>query len=216
MAPASAHNLIGDGSYLTGISNGSQGNQIGTAQAPIDARLAALGDYGGPTLTMPLLPGSPAFGAGGTGAGVPTFDQRGFARDGRVDVGAFERPSGALVVNITADGVGSSPGQLSLRQAVNLANALGAAEVISFSSLFDAPQTITLTDGPLVPTDPATTTITGPGADLLTLSGNNAGRVFDIDGVSAALRGSRSPAGPPTTAAASRTMAARYCSPTAA
>jgi hypothetical protein len=186
----SAHNLIGDGSGMAGMSNGSQGNQIGTDQAPIDPRLAPLGDYGGPTLTMPMLAGSPAFGAGGTGAEVPTTDQRGFARNGRIDVGAFQRPRGALEVNATADGAGSSPGQLSLRQAVNLANALGAAGAITFSSLFDARHTITLTAGPLVVTNPATTTIQGPGANLLSVSGNKASRVFEIeDGGSTALSG---------------------------
>ena len=187
--PSSAHNLIGDGADLTGISNGSQGNQVGTDQAPIDPRLAPLGDYGGPTFTMALLAGSPAFGAGGSGAGVPTADQRGLARAGRVDVGAFQRSRGALVVNITAVGVGSGPGQLSLVQAVNLANSVATADPITFSSLFDTPQTITLTAGALVLADPATMTITGPGADLLTVSANKASRVFDIDGGSAALSG---------------------------
>jgi parallel beta-helix repeat protein len=186
----SAHNLIGDGSGMDGMSNGSQGNQIGTTHAPIDPQLVPLGDYGGPTFTMPLLAGSPAFGAGGTGADVPSTDQRGFARAGRVDVGAFQRLTGALEVNTTTGGVGSSPGQLSLRQAVNLADALAIADSITFSSLFDAPQTITLTAGPVVLTDPATTTIIGPGANLLTVSGKKASRVFEIeDGASAALSG---------------------------
>ena len=42
--------------------------------------LAPLGDYGGPTQTMALLPGSPAIGKGVAVAGVTT-DQRGFALD---------------------------------------------------------------------------------------------------------------------------------------
>ena len=60
-------------------------NIVGTA-----ALLGPLGNYGGPTPTFPLLPGSPAIGAGTTGAGIPTTDQRGVARTGRTDIGAFQ------------------------------------------------------------------------------------------------------------------------------
>ena len=52
--------------------------------------LGPLGDYGGPTPTMPLLPGSPAIGAGAIGDPLPTVDQRGVARTGRNDIGAFQ------------------------------------------------------------------------------------------------------------------------------
>ncbi len=52
--------------------------------------LAPLGNYGGPTQTMALLPGSPAIDAGTTGPGIPTTDQRGMGRVGPVDIGAFE------------------------------------------------------------------------------------------------------------------------------
>ena len=91
----SANNLIGDGIGITGgISNHSNGNQIGTHAAPINPLLAPLGNYGGPTRTMPLLPGSPAIDAG-SNAAVPaavTSDQRGLPRivNGKVDIGAFE------------------------------------------------------------------------------------------------------------------------------
>ena len=51
--------------------------------------LGALGDYGGPTATLALLPGSPAIG-GGTSEGAPSFDQRGQPRSGYVDIGAFQ------------------------------------------------------------------------------------------------------------------------------
>jgi hypothetical protein len=48
--------------------------------------------------------------------------------------------------------------------------------------------TITLIGGPLVLTDPATTTILGPGAKRLTIRGGGKGRVFDIEGGSLALQ----------------------------
>ncbi len=56
-----------------------------------DPKLGPLTDNGGPTLTMALLPGSPAIDAGGT-FGAPATDQRGVPRpQGQgVDVGAFE------------------------------------------------------------------------------------------------------------------------------
>lgn len=68
----------------------------GTASAPLDARLLPLADNGGPTLTMALLPDSPAIDVGSSvlEPGVDGFDQRGmgFARRSGfgVDVGAYE------------------------------------------------------------------------------------------------------------------------------
>jgi hypothetical protein len=75
---------------MTGISDGSQGNRVGTPQASINPLQGALGSYGGPTPTMALLPGSPAIGGGKSGANVPKTDHRGQPRSGPVDVGAFE------------------------------------------------------------------------------------------------------------------------------
>jgi hypothetical protein len=54
----------------------------------VDPLLGPLEDNGGPTATMALLDGSPAIGAG---SGCPETDQRGIARDGRCDIGAFQR-----------------------------------------------------------------------------------------------------------------------------
>lgn len=56
-----------------------------------DPKLGPLTDNGGPTLTMALLPGSPATDAGGA-LGAPTTDQRGAPRPqgSSVDIGAFE------------------------------------------------------------------------------------------------------------------------------
>ena len=51
--------------------------------------LTALGDYGGPTLTMLPMPGSPAIGTAGGGS-ASTLDQRGFPRDATPDIGAAE------------------------------------------------------------------------------------------------------------------------------
>src|SRR6266851_3820593 len=58
------YNLIGDGSGMTGLSNGVNGNLVGSAGAPIDPLLGPLQDNGGPTFTHALLIGSPAIDAG--------------------------------------------------------------------------------------------------------------------------------------------------------
>ena len=85
----SSHNLVGVDSGLDGISNGVGGNIVGTVNAPIDPLLGPLQDNGGPTWTMALLPGSPAINAGDS-TNAPATDQRGFARVGTPDIGAFE------------------------------------------------------------------------------------------------------------------------------
>ena len=60
--------------------------------------LAPLGNYGGPTQTMALLPGSPAIDAGASGPNIPATDQRGLGRVGAVDIGAFESQGFTLTV----------------------------------------------------------------------------------------------------------------------
>jgi uncharacterized repeat protein (TIGR03803 family)/parallel beta-helix repeat protein len=88
----SGYNLIGTGGS-GGLQNGVNANQVGVA----NPGLAPLGDYGGPTQTMALLPGSPAIDAG-TAAGGPATDQRGYGRVGAVDIGAFESQGFAVTV----------------------------------------------------------------------------------------------------------------------
>jgi hypothetical protein len=90
-AGTSFNNLIGDGSGSTGLSDGVNGNQVGSSAQPIDPLLGALTDNGGPTRTQSLLPGSPAIDAGTDSVGL-TSDQRGFPRPARThtDIGAFE------------------------------------------------------------------------------------------------------------------------------
>ena len=179
------NNLIGE---IDGSSGWNGSDLTGTSAQPLDPLLAPLGDYGGPTETIALLPGSPAIGAGTAVSGITT-DQRGFALDSPPDIGAFQ--SNTLVVNTTSDGVVSPPGELSLRQAINLANALGGNETITFDpTVFATPQMITLTQGQLELDDTSgTETIEGPAAGV-TISGGGQSRVFQIDnGVTAVLSG---------------------------
>lgn len=84
----SRNNLLG-ASSATGVTGGSNGNQLGVSAASL--LLGSLGNNGGPTATVPLLPGSPAIDAGVTIAGLTT-DQRGTTRPqaNAPDIGAFE------------------------------------------------------------------------------------------------------------------------------
>ena len=82
---SSSQNLLG-GSLL--FQNGVDGNIVLSNLSGLG--LAPLGNYGGPTQTMALLPGSAALGAGVALAGVTT-DQRGEPLDSPApDIGAYQ------------------------------------------------------------------------------------------------------------------------------
>lgn len=182
---AARFTLIGDNTGATITNNG--GNQIGTGASPIDAKLVPGGafDNGGPTLTHALLPGSPAIDAGDPSfAAPPANDQRGapFVRvadgDGvggaRIDIGAYERQTlaaSSFVVDTLVDELDGdySPGDVSLREAVSAANGSPGANTITFAPALTSggPATIVLTKGDMWLAEAAT--ITGPGADLLTI-----------------------------------------------
>jgi len=70
-----------------------------------DPKLGPLANNGGPTLTMALLPGSPAIDAGNTSL-APATDQRGFPRPAGLaaDIGAFEYGSVMPTVTISRSG----------------------------------------------------------------------------------------------------------------
>ena len=70
-----------------------------------DPKLGPLANNGGPTLTMALLPGSPAIDAGDTSL-APATDQRGFPRPAGLaaDIGAFEYGSVMPTIAISRSG----------------------------------------------------------------------------------------------------------------
>jgi hypothetical protein len=93
-----SYNLIGDGTGMTGLHNGVNGNQVGSASAPIDPLLDSLQYNGGSTKTHALLAGSPALNAGNPNQlGVP--DQRAVVRSGGVNIGAYQASATAFVLN---------------------------------------------------------------------------------------------------------------------
>ena len=102
-------NLIGTGGS-GGLTDGVDGNIVGTSLD--DLGLALLGNYGGPTQTFALLPGSPALGAGAIadypGTTTPiTTDQRGEPLDmANPDIGAFQ--SQGFTLTVAAGSTGQS------------------------------------------------------------------------------------------------------------
>ncbi|MGP0063643.1 MAG: choice-of-anchor Q domain-containing protein [Isosphaeraceae bacterium] len=106
--PDALGTLDSQGNNLIGESDGSSGwvgsDLTGTIAMPINPLLAPLGDYGGPTPTMALLPGSPAIGMG-TAVGEMTTDQRGEPLDSPTpDIGAFQSQGFTLMAD-----AGSNP-----------------------------------------------------------------------------------------------------------
>ncbi len=189
---ASAYNLIGEGGS-GGIVDRSidplRGNQTGVS----DPGLGQLGDNGGSTPTIPLLPGSPAVAGGNKGLAVNplqqtvlTTDQRGNPRfyNGTVDIGAFQSQlAPARVTFIVSNTNDSGPG--SLRDYVEANNLLGGGNRIEFA--LPAYSSIILSSGALGVFQDVN--ISGPGVDQLSLSGNHASRVFTIRGSTRSYKG---------------------------
>ena len=152
----------------------------------VDPLLGPLQDNGGPTQTMALLPGSPAIGAGASAfavpspsgatlvppASAPAADQRGFARGTVPSLGAYQA-SDLIVVTTTADEENGAG--ISLRDAINLANAVPGADTIEFA----VSGTISL-DGTPLPAITDALTIIGPTGGV-TLDAHGAGRILQVN-----------------------------------
>jgi hypothetical protein len=160
-------------------------NLIGSSMPP----LGPLQYNGGPTPTMlPLSSGTGIIGAG-LNSTLAT-DQRGFARptSGASDLGAVQTYN--LIVTTTDDSTNSGTtctggDTCSLRDAITLTDSHGSGDVIPLSTLQG---TVALSSA--LPDITADVNLTGPGANLLTVSGNGAVPVFNItSGVTANLSG---------------------------
>ncbi|MFM7319618.1 MAG: choice-of-anchor Q domain-containing protein, partial [bacterium] len=154
-------------------------------------RLGLLGNYGGPTQTIRLLPGSPAI-TGGFNV-IGTTDQRGvtYVSNG---MGAFayvpETPS--TTVSTASDILDESDNLISLREAIIYASTIGGSnQTITFNSTLTASGNVTIVlnsntangYGPLLVNLPATNlTIQGPASgNSITVSGNGATGIFSIN-----------------------------------
>src|SRR4051794_21042697 len=84
-------------------------------------------------------------------------------------------------VTTTDDVIDPNDGALSLREAVIASNSTpGATDTVTFDpAYFAVPRAIVLTGGELPIADAVT--VQGPGAGLLTIDGNHAGRIFSVD-----------------------------------
>ena len=116
----------------------ANGNLIGTSATVIDPLLERLSNNGGPTPTHSLRAASPAI---DSGSSALSFDQRSFpfvrSVGNAVDIGAFESQQLELLVDNSADVVDGdfTIGELSLREAIQLANANPGEDLISFDSV---------------------------------------------------------------------------------
>ncbi len=201
-------NLIGD-------------NLIGVNQLPLRApsdRTTLLGNWignnagllplsivsGGVVPVHLLALSSPARERGAEAAALPAYDQRGYGYArvvGRADAGAVEMQgvgSRTYVVSSLVDGVDGdvSPGQFSLAEAIQMANATPGKDVITFDSTISSgtikyesksqiydyamPRYASI-NGLVTPYHIVdSVSIQGPGAGLLTMQ-NSAGRVLNAD-----------------------------------
>lgn len=160
------------------------GGQIGGA---IDPKLGLLTLNGGRSFTHAVLPDSLAVNGGnpaavaGTGQ-TPLYDQRGTGYRrvdaGRVDIGAYEYFA-PIVVSATGDVVNGdhSFGDLTLREAIDMANTLVGPDAIVFdSSVFSIPLTIYLTHGQLNITEDLS--LTGSAVARITIDAQQMSRVL--------------------------------------
>lgn len=168
------NNLIGAQCVIgifncSGFTNGVNGDQVGTQEAPLDPRLGPLASNGGPTQTHALLQNSTALDAGNNcvldnscspavGQSLTT-DQRGagFARaadsadadtTATVDIGAFEAQ--ASIEDISNKSIAEDT---SISFSFNIGDAAAVTNVTASSS-----------NTTLVPHDPANLNLTGSGS----------------------------------------------------
>jgi hypothetical protein len=175
-------NLIGDGDGVKFFGTSGPADQVGTAAAPIDPKLARdtsgavrLSDRGGPTQTTALLPGSPAIDRGADSP-APATDQRGFPRrlGAHVDVGAVE---GALPAPTV-------PGTQWTDEDTPLVFSARTGNAISFSEpQYEDTVKLTAADGTLAVGKAAAVKVAGDGTGTVTLSGSMANVAEALDGL---------------------------------
>jgi hypothetical protein len=128
-----------------------QGGWTGAGNLDQNPLLGPLGNYGGLTQTIPLLPGSVAIDAGDSTA-APATDQRGVGRVGAADIGAFESCGFTLAV------------------------VSGSGQQARLDMPFDAPLVVAVTSNGNEPVDGGVVTFTAPssGASATFLAGSTA------------------------------------------
>lgn len=191
---SNGHNLDSDGSCLPAAVR--QASDIPNG----NAHLSALSDFGGPTLTHLLRPGSAAIDAGDDAvcatAPVNGVDQRGVTRPqgAACDIGAVEmqasQSTSFTVSKFTDSNDGICDADCSLREAIGAANRNPGRDEIHLASGVYSVTIPTLTDGEGDTMDEDANAIgdldvaddlliTGRGAETTTIAGNGATYLFD-------------------------------------
>ncbi len=100
VSASSANDLVGTGG-AGGLTNGTNGNQIGVAKPDLGPLANNNNGTPGTTETIALLSASPAVSKGAakiTGVTIPTTDQRGVTRPSNsIDIGAFQYSTGITI-----------------------------------------------------------------------------------------------------------------------
>ena len=193
---SSSHNLIGSSDAASSLNNGTNGNIVGDGNGgefPVGSILREEISILSGISQFFLIPGSRAINAGSNAEAIDadgnalTTDQDGSQRIqlGTVDIGSQESPfeTPSLIVNTNSDASTTSDGLTSLREAVLFANMNPGDDTIAFDAGLSG-QTITLGSGQLELTE--SLTIQGLGADQLTISANDASRIFLLGSSAAA------------------------------
>jgi hypothetical protein len=144
-------------------SDGSANFESGSSYNFTDPLLGPLANNGGPTLTMALLPDSPAIAYANSDDGAPPDDQRGYARPvgiGVIDLGAYQY--GATQISVSPPTLSLSIGRFStnivvsfttspaitntlyLQSSTNLINWTDVQTIRAFSSPSNISQTISV------------------------------------------------------------------------
>lgn len=162
-AATSFNNLIGPAGD-PGLVDGVNGNQLDV----VDPLIGPLGNYGGPTRTLPLLPGSPAIDAGTSADDdIPALDQRGLDRVGAVDIGAFES-RGFSLARVSGNGQSADVGTPFAQPLVVAVSANQAIEPVAGGQVqFNAPAS-----GPSATLATPAASIDGDGHALTTATAN--------------------------------------------
>jgi hypothetical protein len=139
-APDAGAGLTSLGHNLIGNPAGSSG-WVDSDLLNVDPKLGPLQDNGGPTMTMALLPGSPAIDAGVPVDGITT-DQRGISRTdfGPPDIGAFEFAPLTMVGMVVNDGMAQRSNDTTLavtfNQWTNIQSLIDQGTIVSAVQLF--------------------------------------------------------------------------------
>jgi hypothetical protein len=139
LTASSHHNLIGNNVGSLGLVDGQNGNRVGTPGKTLDPKLGPLQDNGGSTLTMALLPGSPALDAGDNAASPGPTDQRGRPRivNNTIDIGAYEFQGTGLFA------LGGAPGRV---QVFRISSGAQLADFAPFGSAYTGGVSVAMGD----------------------------------------------------------------------